>query len=112
MLWEKLTPELVANAIVGLALILGAARVYILNKSKPAPHYDIDASMRGIAMGYGHSEQTERLIAAIERIADIMEGKKQAGLEHTVRQILERMDDVEKRDRRRAARARRRAATN
>lgn len=88
-----LTPESLGTGVVGLIIILGAIGKYLSSlKAKQS-----DPVLGGVGLELGNRAQIDMLIAAINRIGDILENKKQAGLEEMLKEIRDDMDAMKQR---------------
>jgi hypothetical protein len=54
------------------------------------------AIMTSVGVEIGNRQQADEMIKALHRIADILEDKKQRGIEADLKEILERLDEHEK----------------
>lgn len=80
-----LTPEILSAGAVGLLIIAGAIGNYLQKlRAKPA---NLNPILSGIAAGFVDREQMERLIAAVNRVAEAVSDKNAAS-------IAERLDDL------------------
>ena len=84
-----LTPEILANAAVGLLVIIGAVGVYLRGR-RLAPKSD--AVVAGVGLGYIEREQMDRLIHEVERIADAITDKNTADINDKLEHLAERLD--------------------
>jgi Zn-dependent protease with chaperone function len=81
----ELTPEILSAGAVGLLIIAGAVGNYIQKlRAKPA---ELSPMLSGIAGGFVDREQMERLIAAVNRVAEAVADKNAAS-------ITDRLDDL------------------
>ena len=85
----ELTPEILANAAVGLLVIVGAVGVYLRGRRLPAK---VDPILAGVGLGYVEKEQMERLIAEVKRIADAITDKNTADINDKLEHLAERLD--------------------
>ena len=90
----EITTELLGTAAVGAVIILGAIGRYFSGLRQPA---GVDADLRGIGLGWGEKEQMERLISAVNRIADGIENKNRAGIEGSLKKLAEDVDELRNR---------------
>ena len=88
--WEQVEQaELWTNLGVVATGIIGMLAGYFAKRtSKPIT----DPVVAGVGFELGNRMQTEQLIAALNRIGDILEGKEQAKIEGDLKEILERLD--------------------
>lgn len=84
-----LTPEILANAAVGLLVIIGAVGVYLRGR-RLVPKSD--AVVAGVGLGYIEREQMERLIHEVKRIADAITDKNTADINDKLEHLAERLD--------------------
>ena len=87
----ELTPEILANAAVGLLVIVGAVGVYLRGRRLPAK---VDPILAGVGLGYVEKEQMERLIAEVKRIADAITDKNTADINDKLEHLAERLDQI------------------
>jgi hypothetical protein len=95
----ELSSELLGTAAVGTLIILAAIGNY-LRSLKQAPA-TMPPALQAIGIEFGSRLQMDQLIAQVTRIADILENKKQAGMEKTLSEIVDRLEDIEERPNRR-----------
>lgn len=88
-----LTPDVIITGVVGLLIILGAIGKYLrsLNTAPPA-----GPVVAGVGLELGTRMQMDQLIAAVNRIGNLIEGKKQSAMEAKLEDILERLDRAER----------------
>lgn len=92
------TNEIMTLAGVFVGGIFIALLGYIRKPSTAAAQDPIVAS---VGLEFGNRMQMDDLIKEVARIGDILEGKKQAGIEADLKEILERLDAHEEREGRR-----------
>lgn len=92
---ESLLAELPewARGVFYIVLAVGGAILFLHSKSKSAPPA-LSPSMASIGMELGNKEQTERLVAAVVRIGDILADKKQHEMDDKLDELLERMSHM------------------
>ncbi len=91
-----IAPELWIAAIYGAILLLAGAGKYLSRQTTP-PAKTNDAVLAGIGLGFGEREQMDRLIAEVKRIADALTDKNTSGINHRLDELLERIDEAERR---------------
>lgn len=87
----ELTWDVAAYGLAGLLIILGSIGRYLQQKRSAKPH--ADPLLTGVGLELGTRVQIDMLISAVNRIGDILENKRQAGLEEMLKDIR---DDMEK----------------
>lgn len=80
--------ENVGAAAVAVVIAVAAVGNYLRSLKKTSP----DPVLAGVGGGLAEREQMERLIAAINRIADIMADKNTASINDQLRELAERID--------------------
>jgi hypothetical protein len=90
----EFTNDLWVHAVYGLLLALAALKQY-LDKPKQPPKNE--AIIAGVGLGFGERDQMERLIAEVKRIADALTDKNTSGINHRLDELLERIDEAERR---------------
>ena len=71
---------------------------YLKKRPEPAEANPVLAS---VGLELGNRMQMDELIKSVDRIGDILEDKKQAGIKEGLKEILERMDEMEEQQARR-----------
>ena len=69
-------------------------------KKRPE-HAEANPVLASVGLELGNRMQMDELIKAVDRIGDILEDKKQAGIKEGLKEILERMDEMEEQQERR-----------
>jgi hypothetical protein len=99
MLTEKAEPqvdknELLANLAIVIAGLIGILAAYFKkgNDSRPAARSEAVVSSVGVELGNRY--QTDELIKALNRIGDILENKRQAGIEETLKRLVDEIDEL------------------
>lgn len=54
-----------------------------------------DVAVASVGLELGNKLQMEDLIKAVNRVGDILENKKQAGIERKLGELLDRMNEIE-----------------
>lgn len=85
-----LTPELLGTAAVGLLVILGAIGNYLRALKRGPP----DPMLSGVGGGLVDRDQMERLIAAVNRLGDIMADKNAAGINDRLDDLVDKIDHM------------------
>ncbi|HTV67501.1 MAG TPA: hypothetical protein VMF90_03095 [Rhizobiaceae bacterium] len=95
-----MSPDFWTNlGILLAAVVAGLAGYYGPRLRQPPAPVKIDPVVAGIGLELGNRQQLDLLIQAVNRVADVLDGKKTAGIEETLKEILERMEAVESRQR-------------
>ena len=98
-----LSAEFWTNVGVVLAATVAALAGYfsrtIFGVSSSSPK--ADPVLTGIGVELGNRQQIGDLVTAVNRVADAIEGKKQASIEGKIDDILDRIDEAERLQRRR-----------
>lgn len=97
----ELTPDILGAGFVGLVVILGAIGQYLRSLRQPAKQ---DPVLAGVGLELGTREQTERLIAAINRVADVLSDKNTAGINDRLEGLTEQVERLLEEDRRKPRR--------
>ncbi|WFR98731.1 hypothetical protein [Rhizobium tumorigenes] len=69
-------------------------------KKRPE-HAEANPVLASVGLELGNRMQMDELIKSVDRIGDILEDKKQVGIKEGLKEILERMDEMEKQQTRR-----------
>jgi hypothetical protein len=64
-------------------------------RRKPETSSGSEMAVASVGMELGNKLQMDELIKAVNRVGDILENKKQAGIEKRLDELLERIDDIE-----------------
>lgn len=95
-----------AEIVTNLGILIGAvfAGIFTYNRTtKPSsPTVTTDAVVAGVGVELGNRHQTEQLIAEVRRCADCLEilaDRKREETEEKLDEILERLDERERRSR-------------
>jgi ABC-type Na+ transport system ATPase subunit NatA len=89
--------------IYGVLLFFSAVAMYINRRPAEPPKQQIDAVTAGIGMGFVDRVTTDRMLTALERIAVAVEKTydlRQAHMDEKMDQLLERLEESERRQRR------------
>lgn len=95
----ELTPELLGTAAVGAVVVVGAIGNY-LRTLRERPR-GLDAVVAGVGLGFGDKEQTERVIAVLDRCAKALEAladKRTDEMEEMHKTLLDRLDRREEQE--------------
>lgn len=84
----ELTPEILASGVVGVLVIAAAIGTYLKSLKAPSPN----PMMAGIGGGFVDREQMAQLIAAVNRVADVLSDKNAANLNERLDDIMDRLD--------------------
>jgi hypothetical protein len=94
---DKLTPDILSNAVIGALVVIGAIGVYLRTLRQPKP----DPLLSGVAGGLVDREQMERLIEQVKRIADAITDKNAANINDRLEELVDRIDGMQSPHRRR-----------
>lgn len=83
--------EYVTLAGVFVGGILAALVGYRRRPERPAA----EVAVASVGLELGNKLQMDDLIKAVNRLGDILENKKQAGMEKKLDELLERMEEIE-----------------
>lgn len=87
-----LTPEILSAGAVGVVIIIGAIGNY-LRQLKAKPH-QMSPMLTGIAGGFVDREQMERLIAAVNRVAEAVADKNAANISDRLDDLADKIDHM------------------
>jgi len=85
----QIGPELWIAGLYGLILLLAAVGQYL---NRPKQGGKSAPVLGGVGLELGNRAQMDMLIAAINRIGDIMENKRQTEMEETLEELVTRVD--------------------
>ena len=88
----EITPELLGTAGVGVIVIVGAIGNYLRNLRASPP--TANPVLAGVGLEFGNRAQMDLLIGEIRRIGDILENKRQAGIESKLQHLVEEIDEL------------------
>ncbi|WP_312795530.1 hypothetical protein [Tianweitania sp.] len=93
---ESLLAELPewARNLFYIVLAVGGGVMFIYGRNRPAPSASLAPGVAAIGMELGNKEQVERLIAAVNRIGDILADKKQHEMDDKLDELLEKMSHL------------------
>jgi hypothetical protein len=87
---DKLTPDILSNAVIGALVVIGAIGVYLKTLRQPKP----DPLFSGVAGGLVDREQMERLIQEVKRIADAITDKNAATMTDKLDELADKIDHM------------------
>ena len=86
--------ELLANVTIVIAGLIGILAAYFKKGNEVKSTSRSEAIVSSVGVELGNRYQTDELIKALNRIGDILENKRQAGIEETLKRLVDEIDEL------------------